>query len=753
MCELLHLDRAQLSNPSFLVSLGFAMLSNPENQDSLDLQRYWLIFKRRWLAGFMALGSVFGLTIALTYLQKPIFEAEGTLLFNKTNRVSSLSGTMEKAGELSGLTQLSNPLDTESEIIRSTPLIQKTIARLKLKDADGKPLTVEEFLKKLKVKSIRGTDVLELSYRSTNAKEAAMVVNLLTQNYLESNVRMNRAEAVAAREFISKELPTVEARVSEAESYLRQFKEANRVVSLDEEAKTMVTGLSDLADQITKAQAELADTTSRARSMQNQLDLNAQQAIALTSLSQSTQVQQVLNDYRQVQNQLAVQQARYQDGHPLIANLKRREAALKTQLDKRVTQTLGNPQVVADQNLQISQLKQGMTAELVKLEVDRRGLENRVTVLRNAYVFNQNRANVLPRLEQTQRGLERRLQVARSTYEELLKRLQDVQVVENQNVGNARVISAAMVPNRPISPRILLNLALGGFLGILAGLSVMVILEAIDKSVKTTDEAKRLLDFPLLGTIPRFSQKLGEGAAIVPVRDNPYSPVSAAFEMLQTTLGFTMTDRALKVVLVTSALPTEGKSFVAANLAVSNAQMGRRVLLIDADMRRPSQHGIWDLPNFKGLSDVLVGQAEYRTSVAEGLINLDILTAGTIPPNPMALLSSKRIAAVIEAAKADYDFIIIDTPPIALAADGLTLGKLADGVLLVVRPGVVNSGAIAAAKSLLNQSGQRVLGMVVNGVIPKNESGSYYGVDRYYGYRPTIKLTGDVRQKMLDRRP
>jgi polysaccharide biosynthesis transport protein len=722
--------------------IGLAMSPNLEDQDSLNLQRYWLILKRRWVPGFLTVSTVFGAAALLTHLQKPIYEAEGTLLFNKTNRISSLSGMTEKAGELSGLTQLSNPLDTEAEVLRSTPLIKKTIAKLNLRNAEGTPLEVEEFLEKLKVKGIRGTDVLGMSYRSTNAKEAAAVINLLTQNYLENNVRTNRAEAVAAREFISKELPGVEARVSQAELALRQFKEANRVVALDEEAKTTVVGLSDLADQITKAQAALADANSRTSAMQGQLGLNAGQAIALTALGQSTEVQRVLTDYRQVQDQLAVQQTRYQNDHPLIANLKRKEVALRAQLDKRVAQTLNSRQSVADQNLQMGQLKQEMTADLVKLETERLGLANRVAILRNAYISNQNRANVLPQLEQTQRGLERRLQVARSTYEELLKRLQEVQVIENQNVGNARVVSGATVPDKPISPRIALNLALGGFLGLMAGLAVMMLLEAIDQSVKTTDEAKRLLDFPLLGTIPRFSRKLGEGVAIVPVRDNPYSPVSAAFEMLQTTLGFTLTDKALKVVLVTSALPTEGKSFVAANLAVSNAQMGRRVLLIDADMRRPSQHGIWQLSNFKGLSDVLVGQAEYRTSVAEGLINLDILTAGTIPPNPMALLSSQRIASVIQAARADYDFIIIDTPPIALAADGLTLGKLADGVLLVVRPGVVSSGAITTAKSLLKQSGQQVLGMVVNGVIPKNESGSYYGVDRYYGYRPTPKLDG-----------
>jgi succinoglycan biosynthesis transport protein ExoP len=260
-------------------------------------------------------------------------------------------------------------------------------------------------------------------------------------------------------------------------------------------------------------------------------------------------------------------------------------------------------------------------------------------------------------------------------------------------------------------------------------------LESLDNSLKNVEEVKRLLGYPVLGTIP-LAEKVkgteGEGSAELPVLNNPYSPESAAFEMLQTNLGFSISDKKLKVIVLSSSIPGEGKSFVAANLAVATAQLGRRVLLIDADMRRPRQHKIWEQSNLIGLSNILVGQAEFQSSTKEALMAMDLLTAGTIPPNPAALLDSQQLATLIKEATGEYDFVIIDAPPLTAVADAQILGKLVDGLLLVVRPGVADSAAASATKTLLEQSGQRVLGMVVNGVTASSSYGGYY-TKGYYG--------------------
>jgi capsular exopolysaccharide synthesis family protein len=261
----------------------------------------------------------------------------------------------------------------------------------------------------------------------------------------------------------------------------------------------------------------------------------------------------------------------------------------------------------------------------------------------------------------------------------------------------------------------------------------------MNQTLKNIEEANRLLGFPLLGTIPQYGEKkrkntVVEGLQEVPLLDQPYSPVSTSLEMLNTNLGFTISDKELQVILVTSSTSGEGKSFVAANLAVAASHVGKRVLLIDCDMRRPRQHRIWEIPNLLGMSNILAGQNELEPAIHTVFSNVDMLPAGKIPPNPVTLLDSQRMADLIEEARQDYDFVVIDSPPLTAVTDPLIIGKFADGLLLVVRPGRVEYSALKSAKTLLNQSKVPVLGMAVNGVSEESGYGGYYYYRGYSGY-------------------
>jgi capsular exopolysaccharide synthesis family protein len=470
--------------------------------------------------------------------------------------------------------------------------------------------------------------------------------------------------------------------------------------------------------------------------------------VDLSTLSQSPGVQQVLTEYQKTQSELAVARSLYTGDNPKVVDLAMKETSLKKLLEERVGQTVGNFESLSKQNLQIGELKQALTQDLVKSEVERLALTKQVEELQRVFIVNRKRLDSLPRLEQQQLQLQRQLTVAQITYQEFLKQFQLVQVLENQNVGNSRIISGALVPERPISPKIPLNLALGGFLGVILGAGTALVLESMNQSLKNIEEANRLLGFPLLGTIPQYGEKnpknRQEGRQELPLLDNPYSPVSTSFEMLQTNLGFTISDKELRVILVTSATPGEGKSFVAANLALAAAYVGRRVLLVDADMRRPRQHRIWEIHNLLGLSNILAGQAQLENAVQEVSPLVNMLPAGKIPPNPVALLDSQRMATLVEEASKDYDFIIIDTPPLTVVTDPLIVGKYVDGLLLVVRPGQVEYSAVTAAKSLLNQAKVPILGMVVNGIGKESGYGGYYYASGYYGGKEDKKKSSEA---------
>jgi len=731
---------------------------NRKSENDLDLQQLWLSIKRRWLPAAGVFGAVIMLTVPAVLLQKPSYQAAGKLLL-RPDTTSSLTGVGKEIKEFAPLsegnaTDDASPVKTQSEVILSNPLLNRTIAELGLRDKRGKLLPAASIKNKLKVKNIPGTDVLTLSYKGTDPTEAAAVVNTLMSVYIENNILTNRAEAVTAGKFIAMQLPGTEATVRQAEVALRQFKEQNQVVDLDEEAKSAVAVIQELQTQINQTQADLAGANARFSDLQNKVEMNPQAAITLNSLNQSPGVQNVLQELQQVEDQLAVGRTRFLEDNPTIVDLKFKEAALKALLQKRVgnTNALGFGQQVPSRNLQIGESKQKLNEDFVKSEVERSSLLNRLAKLNNAQTAYQHRVSILPKLEQEQRELQRRLEADQSTYEILLKKVQEIRVAENQNMGNARIIEPALVPEDPSLLKPAMLIGLGAVVSILLATATVVVLEVRDTSVKTLEEAKELFGYTLLGVIPFLKKKATprgrdkeSTVPELPVRDTPGSLICEAYRMLQANLRFLSSDKALKVIVVTSSVPREGKSKISANLTATLAQMGRQVLLVDADMRHPSQHHIWGLTNAAGLSDVLVGEAEFEAVVEEVMPNLEVLTAGVIPPNPLALLDSKRMASLLEDFSKAYDFVVIDAPPFGVAADALTLGKMTDGILLVARPGVVNSNSAIAAQESLERSGQNVLGLVVNGV-SMEEVGSYFYYP-YYTEKPD-KVTSKSR-KML----
>lgn len=714
-------------------------MTHLEDSDAIDLKQYGLVFKRRFFPAAIVFCAAIGATAAITFLQKPTYQAQGELLFKKNNVTTNVTVVGKEVPEIHS--PPTNPLDTEVAIVRSVATSEGVMQALDLRDEEGQPLKRKDFLRRLSISTLKDTDVLQISFKSNDPQEAVDVVNRLMQFYQENDIQTNRAQAAAVRRFIEEQLPKSEFTVQEAEANLRVFKENNRIVALDQEASATVTLLGGLEGEITQAKVALNSANTRVAALRSQTGIDSQQAIALSALSQSEGVQKAIAELQAIENRLELERTRFLDEAPIIIDLENKQARLRGVLERRIIEVLGNsPGAIAPGNLQMGQLQLDLMQQLVNSEVDRLVVNSQLNELLNEYAIHKQRANALPRLQESQRDLERQVEVAQSTYQTLLTRLQEVRIAEEQNIGNVRVIQAAVFPERPIAPQKKINFGLGGVVGIFLAVVTALVLDAKDTRIKTVREAREYLGYTLLGIIPNF-EKIDKGLSYgkdgervkpkLPVKDAPRSLISESYRMLYANLKFLGSDRQVRVIAVTSAIPKEGKSTVSANLALAIAQLGFRVLLVDADMRHPSQQAFWDTPKTVGLSNIIVEQVDPHEAIAEVMPHLFVLTAGLLPPNPLALLNSRRMAALIEDCAQTYDFVILDTPPLSAAADARILSAMTDGMLIVVQPQLVDAASAIAAKELLAQSGQNVLGMVINSVSPDNEPDSYFYAKEY----------------------
>ena len=306
-------------------------------ESSQDIKQYWPIVKRHWLSASGVFISVFVLLSIVATLKKPSYLAEGKLKFERTNTTSSLTGVGTELGKLEPLVQdKSNPLYTEAEVIRSVPVVNKTLSTLQLKDDKGMPLKSKTFLQRLSVKEAKGADVLTISYQDINSERAAKVVNTLMAIYLEHNVSAHRTQVTAARRFLEKQVPNAEIVVREAEAELAKFKEKYQIVSLQEEVNQAVGIIAELQKQMSASQSNLANVDAQSQAIRQQLGMNSQQAVMMTSLSQTSGVQDILKEIQQLESQLAARRTVLQNDHPQIIDLEEKLKSLNELLQQRI---------------------------------------------------------------------------------------------------------------------------------------------------------------------------------------------------------------------------------------------------------------------------------------------------------------------------------------------------------------------------------------------------------------------------------
>ncbi len=713
----------------------------------LDLSNYSSAVKRQWVPAVSIFAATVALSLIAAALAKPSYQAEGRLLFkNPAFKVvgSSLApNNMEggEAGDLKPLVSTQNPITTQMEVLTSRPLLQKSIEQLELKNDKGKPLRVIDLQSAITTKIIGGSDVLQIDYKNSNPQKAATVVNKLMDLYLENDISTSRAEAESARASMDQQLPKTQRAVSEAEVALRKFRQQNNVVDLSEEGKSAVGIIGNLETTINATQAQLDEATAQAKGLKEKVNLNSQEAITVSAISQSPAIQGILAQQQDVERQLATESSRFSDQNPIIISLKEKQSELTTLLNQQIRNTVGKKAKIPQGSLRIGDLKQAMIKESLQAEVQRDGLVKKLASLKSSRAAYEKRVNVMPQLVQTQRQLERQLEVSQSTHQILLKKVQELQLAKSKNTSTARIITSAVVPEKPDNKAKTVIGSLGIMLGTLLGLSAVAYLESKDKSLKTVKEIDKLFGYTLLGAIPAAQKKKKNRVndrtpalttLEVSVRDTPQSVTSEMSRSIQSNLRFLSFEKHLKTIAITSSIANEGKSKVAANLAAAIAGVGQKVLLIDADMRVPYQHQFWKLPLKKGLSDILSGNSKLSQISWTVMDNLDVVTAGSRPQNALSCLESKQMESLLQEVAGCYDFVIIDTPPILVAAETLSVANMTDGILLVARPGVIDANNARAAQEKLKLANANILGLIVNGVIKQNETEDHFAAASDY---------------------
>jgi polysaccharide biosynthesis transport protein len=466
-----------------------------ETREALDVnfQRYAFAVRRSWMPALGALLTTFLLAAWYSTQLKPTYEADAKLLF-KSDRTSVLAGLEQsnEAGVLKSLLNDQSPLNSEVEILLSRPLLQKTIDQLGLLDEDDQPLKTEDLKERLKVKILGATDVVQLAYTGQVPSETAKVVNTLADLYIKNAVKGTRTEAASTRDFVVDQLPEIEANVQAAERALREFRERNQVVALSDEATSAISTLETLENQIIDTQSALGETEAQANSLRNQLGMGAQEAMAVSAISESTGVQGVLGELQEVRRQLAAEEPRFTEENPVVKRLAEREAALDRLLQREVKTALGSLSRSPSNNvLQVGDVRQGMIKDYLTAEVQRLSLAQKLSSLQSSKARFQQRANGLPRLEQEQRELERRVAAAQATYETLLSKTEELQVKERQSTNNVTIIEPAVVPEKPTSGGKVKVLAIGLIAGSLLALTIVALAERKEDAAAIGEERRR----------------------------------------------------------------------------------------------------------------------------------------------------------------------------------------------------------------------------------------------------------------------
>lgn len=724
MSELLPHAKRSESPPLRAVPLGS---TEPVTTDTHLLDHLRVLYIRRWtvLTAFVA---ACGVTFAYTSAVTPVFAAKVQLLIENENPNVVQFDTVYEPNKTSN-----DYYQTQYRILQSRLLARRTIEAEKLwsvvelngsrsglsnyagviaetmrsvaslwggGSVPGEPpnasetpdqtVVVDRFLQSVTVTPVRNSRLVDVTFRSTNAQLAAQAANALAKQYIEQNLEFRFLATKEATDFLNSRTAEQRKELERSQQALQEYREATGVMAIEDRQNIVVQRLADLNTAVTRARMELIEKRSIHERLQ-QLQHDRAALDTFPSILNNTFIQQLKVQLNDLQRQKAQLGDKFGVRHPDMVKLQSAIDATESRLNsevQKVVQAARNDYLAAEANeraLQASLNQQRAEAQ----EINRAAVKYGV--------------------------LERDAATNQTMFSGLLQRSRETDIAGDLRTSNIRIVDVAEVPRTPATPNIRSNarLSIGG--GLLFAIGLAFFFEYLDSRIKEPEEIKKVLGLPFLGMVPAFKRKDVVGQSLL--GSGMPAAFNESFRTIRTNLVFATASPGPKTVLVTSTGPGEGKSVVSTNLAVALAQNNSRVLLIDADMRRPMTHEFFGAQREPGLSNVLVANAKASDAVRRTLVpNLWLLPCGKLPPNPAELLGSRRFQEFIRSLDQHFDWVIIDSPPVMAVTDPGVLAHIATGVLFVIGSEMTNKWTARTALERLDAARPNYLGAVLNKV-------------------------------------
>jgi capsular exopolysaccharide synthesis family protein len=562
---------------------------------------------------------------------------------------------------------------------------------------------IDAFLERLRISPIRNSRLVEVRYRSVRRHRSAEVANMLARSYIEMNMDFKFTSTREASEWLAQQLAEQRTDVESAEARLQQYREQNDALSLEDHQNIVVQKLTDLNAAVTHAKTERLQKESMYRQL---VDVQHDRAALDTfpAILSNAYIQQQKAELATLQRQQVQLAEKYGDKHPAMievaSSIQNAQLKLEGEIRKVVQAVKTEYQAAVAQEQSMTEALESQKTEA--LAMNRKAIDYGV--------------------------IRRDVESSTQIYQSLLQRANETGVSGELRTSNIRVVDDAQVPVDPVSPRRALNMLVGLLGGAFLGVGLAFLFEYLDNRVKTPEEIETELGIPSLGMIPLMAAVPGKANPLI--SDGAPPNFSEAFRALRTNILFSAAAGGPRSIVVTSTGPGEGKTMVAGNVAIGLAQTGQRVLLVDADMRRPRSHELFGLAVEPGLSNLLVGASKASEVVQpSGVENLWVMPAGTTPPNPAELLGSKRFADLTTSLGGHFDCVIIDTPPVLAVTDAAVVAHRASGVLFVIAADGTSKQAAQTALDQLQHARAKFLGAVLNRIDIQRDS---YYYSRYY---------------------